>query len=150
MGLREPLHKQLGSFYKALLIGNLGTSIIYRPKVAVTEILKTKIPYSLYFGLAAMIISLFFGVSLGIVMALSKSKIWDKLGTASYAMWMRRYMVDEINKDYVKSARAKGLKDKRIMVKHVLRNSFVPMSQYLPTSLLFTISGSGKTTIGRE
>ena len=28
------------------------------------------------------------------------------------------------------------------MVKHVLRNAFVPMIQYLPTSLLFTISGS--------
>lgn len=194
MGLRDPLHIQLANFYKALLSGDLGKSIIYRPKVPVTEILKTKIPYSLYFGLAAMGISLFAGISLGIVMARSKSKLWDKLGTgyivfinavpaavyylflqlyvtdifklpilfspekpvswilpaismslgstASYAMWMRRYMVDEINKDYVRLARAKGLRDKRIMVKHVFRNAFVPMAQYLPTSLLYTISGS--------
>lgn len=194
MGLRDPIHIQLTNFYKALLSGDLGTSIIYRPKVPVTEILKTKIPYSLYFGLAAMGISLFFGISLGIVMARSKSKLWDKLGTgyivfinavpaavyylflqlyvtdilklpilfspdrpsswilpaismslgstASYAMWMRRYMVDEANKDYVRLARAKGLKDKGIMVKHVFRNAFVPMAQYLPTSLLYTIAGS--------
>lgn len=194
MGLRDPLHKQLGNFYKNLVSGNLGESIIYRPKVPVTEILKTKIPYSLYFGLSAMAISLVAGVSLGITMARSKSKFWDKIGTgyivfinavpaavyylflqlyvtdilklpilfkvnqpvswilpaismslgstASYAMWMRRYMVDELNKDYVKLARAKGLKNKGIMVKHVLRNAFVPMAQYLPTSLLYTISGS--------
>ena len=63
-------------------------------------------------------------------------------GIASYAMWMRRYMIDELNKDYVKLARAKGLNKKSIMVHHVLRNAFVPMVQYLPSTILFTISGS--------
>ena len=63
-------------------------------------------------------------------------------GTASYAMWMRRYMVDELNKDYVRLARAKGLRNKAIMVKHVFRNAFVPMAQYLPSTILYTIAGS--------
>jgi len=194
MGLRDPLYIQLGRFYKDILSGDLGESIIYRPKVPINEILKTKIPYSLYFGLSAIGISIFLGIPLGIAMARSKSKLWDKLGTgyvvfinavpaavyflflqlyvtgifklpilfkpdkpiswilpaismslgsiAYYAMWMRRYMVDEINKDYVKLARAKGLKNKKIMVKHVFRNSFVPMAQYLPSTILFTIAGS--------
>lgn len=62
--------------------------------------------------------------------------------TASYAMWLRRYMVDEMNKDYVRLARAKGVSDQKIMMKHVFRNAFVPMIQYIPTSLLYTISGS--------
>ena len=61
---------------------------------------------------------------------------------AYYAMWIRRYMVDELNKDYVRLARAKGLKNKEIMVKHVMRNAFVPMAQYLPASILYTVSGS--------
>lgn len=194
LGLRDPLYVQLGNFYKNLATGNLGTSIIYRPKVPISEIIKTKIPYSLYFGLAALGISLVFGILLGILMARFKDKFWDKAGTAyivfinavpaavyylfiqlyitkmlhlpvlfkqarpiswilpiismslgsiaSYAMWMRRYMVDEINKDYVKLARAKGLSNKKIMTQHVLRNAFVPMAQYLPTSILLTISGS--------
>ncbi len=51
-------------------------------------------------------------------------------------------MVDELNKDYVKLARAKGLKSREIMVSHVFRNAFVPMAQYLPSAILFTISGS--------
>ena len=62
--------------------------------------------------------------------------------TASYAMWLRRYMVDEMNKDYVRLARAKGVAEKKIMMRHVFRNAFVPMIQYIPTSLLYTISGS--------
>ena len=62
--------------------------------------------------------------------------------TAYYAMWLRRYMVDELNKDYVRLARAKGVSGPNIMMKHVLRNAFVPMIQYIPTSLLYTICGS--------
>ncbi len=61
---------------------------------------------------------------------------------AGYALWTRRYMVDELNKDYIKLARAKGLPYSTIMTKHVLRNAFVPLAQYLPASFLLTIGGS--------
>ena len=61
---------------------------------------------------------------------------------AWYALWVRRYMIDELNKDYIKLARVKGLSSRSIMVKHVLRNSFVPIAQYLPQSMLLTIGGS--------
>lgn len=61
---------------------------------------------------------------------------------AWYALWVRRYMIDELNKDYIKLARIKGLSSRSIMVKHVLRNAFVPIAQYLPQSMLLTIGGS--------
>lgn len=61
---------------------------------------------------------------------------------ASYAMWMRRYMVDELNKDYIKLARAKGVKERTIMFRHVMRNAFIPLAQYLPATILLTITGS--------
>jgi len=61
---------------------------------------------------------------------------------ASYAMWMRRYMVDELNKDYIKLARAKGVKERTLMFSHVMRNAFIPLAQYLPATILFTITGS--------
>ena len=61
---------------------------------------------------------------------------------ASYGMWLRRYMVDETNKDYIKLARAKGVPNATIWFKHVFRNSIVPMIQTIPGSLLMTISGS--------
>ncbi len=194
MGLRDPLPVQLGKFYVKLAKGDLGESIKYRPKVPVGEIIKTKLPYSIAFGVGAMALSLTCGLSLGVMMARSKKKFWDKIGTgyivfinavpaavyylflqlyvtdglnlpmlfnksnpsswilplismslgstAGYAMWMRRYMVDELNKDYIRLARAKGLTSTVIMFKHVMRNAFIPMAQYLPSSLLLTISGS--------
>ena len=57
-------------------------------------------------------------------------------------MWLRRYMVDETNKDYVSLAKAKGASGGRIMFRHIFRNAFVPMVQYLPSSFLNTVIGS--------
>ena len=64
MGLRDPLPVQLLKFYQGLLKGDFGTSWIYRPNVAITEILADKAPVSIRMGLMAMGISL---VHFGIV-----------------------------------------------------------------------------------
>ena len=61
---------------------------------------------------------------------------------AYYAMWLRRYMVDESNKDYIRLARAKGVPNGKISRSHVFRNAFVPLVQYIPNSILFTLMGS--------
>jgi len=61
---------------------------------------------------------------------------------AHYALWTRRYMVDESTKDYIKLARIKGMSSQSIMVRHVLKNAFVPLGQYIPASLLLTLGGS--------
>jgi oligopeptide transport system permease protein len=63
-------------------------------------------------------------------------------GIAWYAIWLRRFMVDEENKDYLRFAVAKGVPRKRIMTRHVFRNAIVPLVQYFPLELLLTISGS--------
>ena len=61
---------------------------------------------------------------------------------AYYAMWLRRYMVDESNKDYIRLARAKGLPSGAISRRHMFRNAMVPLIQYIPNSILFTLMGS--------
>ncbi len=62
--------------------------------------------------------------------------------TAGYMLWTRRYMVDELNKDYIRLAKLKGLTDQQVMFRHVLKNAFVPLAQYLPYSILLTVGGS--------
>lgn len=62
--------------------------------------------------------------------------------TAGYMLWTRRYMVDELNKDYIRLARLKGLSESQVMFRHVLKNAFVPLAQYLPYSILLTVGGS--------
>lgn len=63
-------------------------------------------------------------------------------GIAGIAYWVRRYMLNEINSDYVKFARAKGLSENKIMFKHVLRNAIVPLSRSLSTALISCLFGS--------
>lgn len=62
--------------------------------------------------------------------------------TAGYMLWTRRYMVDELNKDYIRLAKLKGLSTRKVMFRHVLKNAFVPLAQYLPYSILLTVGGS--------
>lgn len=61
---------------------------------------------------------------------------------SGYAMWLRRFMVDEANMEYIKFAKAKGVPNNAIWFKHVFRNAIVPLSQLIPSSLLLTIAGS--------
>lgn len=63
-------------------------------------------------------------------------------GIAGNAMWMRRYMVDELNKDYIRLARAKGMRNSSVMFKHVLRNAMIPMVHGIPASILLVMVGS--------
>lgn len=194
MGLRDPILVQLGKFYGGLLRGDLGVSWIYRPNVAISEILAPKIPVSVRMGVMAVGIAIVVGLPLGVVMTRFKSHIPDRLGmafvvlvmaipqavyhlfiqtyltdalslpmlfkeadvrswilptislslynTATLALWMRRYMVDELNKDYVRLARAKGVKNSVIMASHVFPNAFVPLIQTIPTMILSTAIGS--------
>ena len=44
-----------------------------------------------------------------------------------YSRLLRSNVLDTINEDYVRTARAKGLSERRIMVRHVLRNSLIPI-----------------------
>lgn len=65
------------------------------------------------------------------------------LGNISfYAIWLRRYMRDESNKDYVRLARAKGLPENRVWRGHILRNAVVPLVQYIPEAVLTTVMGA--------
>lgn len=105
------------------------------------------VPNAVYFLFIQLFGSSWFGLNILYEPGSPTSMILPVISLAlpsisSYAMWMRRYMVDEANKDYIKLARAKGVSNSAIWFKHVFRNSVVPMVQLLPGSLLLTISGS--------
>jgi len=64
------------------------------------------------------------------------------LSTSSLMIWMRRYMVDQSNSDYVKFARAKGLKQSEIFNKHILKNAVIPIVNGIPSSIILAIGGA--------
>ena len=80
-------------------------------------------------------------------------------GIGANARWYRTIFLEEINKDYVRTARAKGLSEMRVLFKHVLQNAMIPILTgvvvVIPTLFLgalvmesfFGIPGLGSYTI---
>ena len=54
----------------------------------------------------------------------------------------RAAILDEVFKPYVRTAQAKGVSGARIMVRHVLRNSLIPIVTYFSLSVPFLFTGS--------
>ncbi|HTS84869.1 MAG TPA: ABC transporter permease [Usitatibacter sp.] len=49
------------------------------------------------------------------------------VGLAPELRLYRSFILDEINQDYVRTARAKGVSERKVMMKHVLRNALIPI-----------------------
>ena len=63
-------------------------------------------------------------------------------GFGSEVRFYRTVFVEETNRDYVRTARAKGAGDLRIMVRHVLRNAMIPILTQVVLSIPFLFTGS--------
>lgn len=55
---------------------------------------------------------------------------------------MRRYMVDQMNSDYVKFARAEGLSEREIFTKHIFKNAAIPIAHGVPGVITGALSGA--------
>lgn len=53
----------------------------------------------------------------------------------------RSAMLDALNQEYIKTARAKGLRNNKIIFKHALRNALIPVITYLGPQVAFTFCG---------
>ena len=81
------------------------------------------------------------------------------VGLAPQLRLYRSFFLEEINQDYVRTARAKGLPEKTVMMKHVLRNALIPILTnigiYLPSvfvgsfllEVFFSIPGLGREIV---
>ncbi len=56
--------------------------------------------------------------------------------------WIRRYMIDQMNSDYVKFARSGGLTEGEIFVKHIFKNAAIPIVHGIPGAILFAMTGA--------
>ena len=155
----------------------------------------SKLGYSFVIGIISTVMSYILGLPIGLLMALKKDKLMDKIGTiyimfiiavpslayiflfkaiggklgfptlfdmdssgkmmyvlpvvslalpsvASLMRWMRRYMIDQMSSDYVKFARAGGLSEKEIFIKHIWKNAAIPIVHGIPGSVIFAMTGA--------
>jgi len=61
---------------------------------------------------------------------------------ASLSRYMRTGMLETIRQDYIRTARAKGLKERTVILKHAFRNSVIPIITLLGLQLPFLIGGA--------
>ena len=155
----------------------------------------SKVGYSFKIGIIAVLLSYLLGIPLGILMALYKDKLLDKICTfyiifiiavpslayiflfkaiggklgfpttfdmdSSSALmyvlpvislalpsignlmkWLRRFMIDQMNSDYVKFARSGGLSEGEIFRKHILKNAAIPIIHGIPAGVLGALVGA--------
>jgi peptide/nickel transport system permease protein len=63
-----------------------------------------------------------------------------------YSRVLRSNILDTINEDYVRTARAKGLSERRILIHHVLRNSLIPVVSLFGLDFAAVIGGGAILT----
>jgi peptide/nickel transport system permease protein len=64
------------------------------------------------------------------------------IGIAGDSRFMRASMLDAINQDYVRTARAKGLPQHRVVLKHTLRNALLPIITNVGLFIPSLVSGA--------
>lgn len=177
LGLDAPLHVQYLRFVGGALRGDLGDSLQYHSSAL--ALVAEAVPATILLATTAMFLAVGVAVPLGIVAAINRNTVVDKLvmvftllgqsmpffwlgimmillfavalgwlptsgyGTplhlvmpaltlAAYAIaqiarLVRSSMLEVLNQDYVRTARAKGLRERTVLMRHALKNAAIPV-----------------------
>lgn len=208
-GFDKPLHERYFLWLKNIATLNFGESFTYEEPVF--DVIVSKFPVSLQFGIISLILSYLISIPLGIMKAIKHGslfdvsssvilfifysipsfmlaillivflaggsfyeifpvgglhsefyddlsvweKLWDRIhhftlplicytigSFTSLTVLMKNSLIEEIKKDYVRTARAKGASEKVVYMKHALRNALIPIVTGLGGFLTVFFAGS--------
>ena len=208
-GFDQPLHMRYILWLKNIATLNFGESFTYEEPVI--DVITSKFPVSLQFGIVSLILSYLISIPLGIVKAIKKGgtfdmlssfllfvmysippfmlaillivffsggsffewfpvgglhsegydelssleQIWDRIhhfilplicftigSFTSLTILMKNSLIEEIKKDYIRTARAKGVDEKVVYMKHALKNALIPIVTGLGGFLSVFFAGS--------
>lgn len=194
-GFDKPLHMRYFIWLKNLATLDFGESFTYEEPV--TDVIVSKFPVSIQFGVISFILAYLISIPLGIIKALKNGSEFDWFSSfillilysippfmlgilmivylaggsfldifpigglysdnyESLSLWgkimdrthhfilpltcyvigsfttltllMKNSLLEEISKDYVRTARSKGLDEKAVVMKHALRNAMIPIA----------------------
>lgn len=63
-------------------------------------------------------------------------------GVATYSRYLRASMLDVINQDYVRTAKAKGLEQRKVWFVHAARNALIPLATFLGPTVTGVLGGA--------
>lgn len=208
-GFDKPIHIRYLIWIKGIFIGDFGASTSYSEPVM--NVIKERLPVSIYFGVIGFTITYIVCIPLGIMKAMKNGtkfdlfssfivfagysvpgwalgalflmlfgggtlweffplggfvsanfsqlnfleKILDLLhhtflpvlaylisGFATLAILTKNSVINVLSKDYVRTAYAKGLKNRRIITRHILRNALIPLATGFGHFLSVLLTGS--------
>lgn len=208
-GFDKPLHERYIIWLKNLSRLDFGESFSYEEPVI--DVIISKFPVSIQFGLISFILTYLVCIPLGVFKAVKKGttfdlvtsfilfvlysipsfmlaillivyfaggsyldifpigglisdnydslsfleKVWDRVHHfilplicymighfTTLTLLMRNSLIEEISKDYVRTARAKGLDEKTVYLKHALRNALIPVATGIGGFLSIFFAGS--------
>jgi len=182
LGLNDPLLVRYGRYIINMLHGDLGTS--YKNNLSVWDQVITRFPNTAVLAVAAILVALLIGISVGIISAKNQYSALDNvsmvtalIGVSMPSFWMglllvivfslkfgwfpsqgmgtglvpllkslvlpaitlgtsaaatiarmtRSTMLEVIRQDYIDTARAKGVSEKTITYRHMLKNALIPI-----------------------
>ena len=155
-GLDKPLPLQYIDWLSRAVQGDLGQSILFH--YSVTEEIARRLPVSLELGLMALLVGItapsfwvgilliyVFGLKLGVLPAYGYTSPMDDFWTsmqqsvlpvvvlavfpiAAAARQTRSSVLEVMQQDYVRTARAKGLSEQTTVTRHVLKNALMPVA----------------------
>ena len=73
-----------------------------------------------------------------------RSRCWRCCQAATLNRYVRASMLDNLNQDYARTARAKGLAERIVVTRHVLRNALVPVVTLIALQLPDRLHGRGR------
>src|SRR5262249_47665821 len=76
------------------------------------------------------------------IQAIAPITLLTLVGLGFYARLTRTTMLDVLNQDYVRTARAKGLRERTVVVRHAFRNALVPIVTALGPAIAFVVGGA--------
>ncbi len=81
------------------------------------------------------------GGSGGILYAILPALTYAITGAAYYARLLKSSMIDVLNQDYIRTAKAKGASPLRVVMRHALRNALIPALTYAGTDVAALLGG---------
>ena len=164
LGLDQPILGQLWRWYANLAIGDLGRSLLLGQPVV--QVMLQRLPVTLALSAYALMLTLLVGL---VIILFAVDLRWlptggyiafttDPLGwlatstmpAISQALLLagllaritRSTMLEVLRQDYIRTARAKGLPNRRVVLKHALANALIPITTVVGIIVSLLISGS--------
>ena len=146
LGLDQPLYMQFIHYICNVLQGDFGISMVSRRPVS--EEIASRFMPTFWLTIASMSWAVVFGLGAGIIGAdtwkhyILPSMTLGAAVSAVMARFTRASFVDVLSEDYIRTARAKGVSEKWVILKHGFRNAMIPVVTMMGLQFGFLLGGS--------